>query len=348
VTGTVGKSIALRPTAKPAVVDAHSATSELATGLTVIHPEAALDIITETYAPSRLDVLGPARDFDLKVRMSRLPGLGFGRVQFGTDVRVTALPPSCYVLCLASKGSLNVISDRSTHTVSGSRGVIMYPHEPTYFENWSPGTELITVRIDAELLERQLTQILGRPVIDPVRFRPDFDLASGDSAALGRALEMLRIELTQHDGIARNLRGASLLTDVVTTSLVLSQPNNFSDLIHQPVKGCPPGPLQEALELIEVDPMAFTTVGDLAKRVHASVRALEEGFKKHLDTTPMAYLRQVRLSRVHSELRFADPTTNTVGRIATRWGFRQLGRFASVYRDCFGELPAETLKSMHR
>jgi len=348
VTATVSKSVAPRPEVKPAVVAEQSTTSELTTGLTVLHPEAALDIITETYAPSRLDVLGPARDFNLNVRVSALPGLAFGKVRFGTDVRVTALPPSCYVLCLASEGSLDVVSDRSTHVVSGSRGVIIYPHEPTYFENWSPGTELITVRIDTELLERQLTQILGRPVVDPVRFRPDFDLSSGDSAALGRALEMLRIELTQDDGIARNLRGASLLTDVVTTSLVLSQPNNFSDLIHQPVKGCPIGPLQEAQELIELDPLAFTTVGELADRVHSSVRALEEGFRKHLDTTPMAYLRQVRLTRVHSELRMADPTTNTVARIANRWGFKHLGRFASVYRDCFGELPAETLKSMHR
>ncbi|OLL20920.1 MULTISPECIES: AraC family transcriptional regulator [unclassified Rhodococcus (in: high G+C Gram-positive bacteria)] len=327
---------------------AKHATTDLVTGLTVLHPETALDIITETYAPSRLDVLGSARDFNLKVRVSRLPGLAFGKVQFGTDVRVTALPPSCYVLCLASEGSLDVTSGRSTHVVSGSRGVIIYPHEPTYFENWAPGTELITVRIDTELLERQLVQMLGRPVADPLKFHPEFDLSNGNSAALGRALEMLRIELTQADGIAQNLRGAALLTDVVTTSLVLSQPNNFSDLIHRPAKACPIGPLRDAQELIEEDPMAFTTVGDMAERVHSSVRSLEEGFRKHLDTTPMAYLRQVRLTRARSDLQIAEPSTHTVARVANRWGFKHLGRFASIYRDCFGELPAETLKTTHR
>jgi long-chain acyl-CoA synthetase len=59
--------------------------------------------------------------------------------------------------------------------------------------------------------------------------------------------------------------------------------------------------------LIEDDPMALTTVGHLAERVHSSVRSLEECFEKHLDTTPMAYLREVRLDRVERDLQLADP-----------------------------------------
>jgi AraC-like DNA-binding protein len=347
MTATVGKTIAPDPEVSRAMVAEHSST-DLVTGLTVLHPETVLDVIIESYAPSRLDVLGAAREVNLEVRVSRLPGLVFGKVSFGTDVRVTALPPSCYVLCLASEGSLDVISGCSTHVVSGSRGVILCPHEPTYFENWAPQTELITVRIDAELLERQLVQMLGRPIVDPVKFHPEFDLSNGNSAALGRALEMLRIELTQADGIAQNRRGAALLTDVVTTSLVLSQPNNFSDSIHGPVRSCRGGPLRDAQLLIEDDPLAFTTVGDLAERVHSSVRSLEVCFRKHLDTTPMAYLRQVRLERVRCDLQLADPATHTVARIANKWGFKHLGRFASFYRDSFGEFPAETLKSVYR
>lgn len=35
--------------------------------------------------------------------------------------------------------------------------------------------------------------------------------------------------------------------------------------------------------------MGFATVGELAERVHIRVPALEEGFKKYLDASPMTY-----------------------------------------------------------
>ncbi len=94
--------------------------------------------------------------------------------------------------------------------------------------------------------------------------------------------------------------------------------------------------------------MAISTVGELAAHAHVSVRSLEEGFQRYLDTTPMSYLRRVRLTRAHAELALADPREQTVAAVARRWGFQHLGRFAQVYREQFGELPAQTLKASIR
>ena len=41
------------------------------------------------------------------------------------------------------------------------------------------------------------------------------------------------------------------------------------------------------------------TLATLATRSHVSTRALQQGFRRHLQTTPMAYLRDVRLRRAH-------------------------------------------------
>ncbi|MEU7612530.1 hypothetical protein [Micromonospora sp. NPDC049204] len=38
-------------------------------------------------------------------------------------------------------------------------------------------------------------------------------------------------------------------------------------------------------------------------------RALQLAFRRHHDTTPMRYVREVRLERAHRALRAADPTT---------------------------------------
>jgi transcriptional regulator GlxA family with amidase domain len=59
---------------------------------------------------------------------------------------------------------------------------------------------------------------------------------------------------------------------------------------------------------------------------------------------PMAYLREIRLKRVHAELSAAVPGLTSVTEVATRWGFVHLSRFASVYRAKFARTRPETLR----
>lgn len=94
--------------------------------------------------------------------------------------------------------------------------------------------------------------------------------------------------------------------------------------------------------------MAIGTMGELAARVHSSVRPLEEGFQRHLNISPMNYLRRTRLHRAHHDLVSANPTDHTVALIAHGWGYRHLGRFSQTYRSQFGELPSETLHKSKR
>jgi transcriptional regulator GlxA family with amidase domain len=64
-----------------------------------------------------------------------------------------------------------------------------------------------------------------------------------------------------------------------------------------------------------------------------------------MGTSPMAYLRELRLQAVHDELAIAEPGSIRVTEVAARWGFVHLGRFAATYRRQFAELPSDTLKS---
>jgi transcriptional regulator GlxA family with amidase domain len=59
----------------------------------------------------------------------------------------------------------------------------------------------------------------------------------------------------------------------------------------------------------------------------------------------MAYLREVRLRRAHHDLLESDPSTVTVGSVAYRWGFSNLGRFAAAHTARYQEPP---LKTLHR
>jgi transcriptional regulator GlxA family with amidase domain len=112
-----------------------------------------------------------------------------------------------------------------------------------------------------------------------------------------------------------------------------------------PVKAARPAAVCTAIDLIEAEPQAPLTVEQLADRCGVSVRALRHGFRRHLDMSPMAFVRTVRLQRAHEELRAADPATQTVAAVARRWGFHHLGRFAAAHEARYGQAPAVALRS---
>jgi len=86
------------------------------------------------------------------------------------------------------------------------------------------------------------------------------------------------------------------------------------------------------------------SVSDLCRVAAVSERALQNAFKEVLGLTPMAYLIRLRLHRVREALLEATQGTTTVSVEALKWGFWHFGEFSHAYRDCFGELPSDTLR----
>ncbi|MEV4711206.1 helix-turn-helix transcriptional regulator [Micromonospora sp. NPDC049374] len=82
---------------------------------------------------------------------------------------------------------------------------------------------------------------------------------------------------------------------------------------------------------------------DIAAAAQVSLRTLQLAFRRHLDTTPMAHLRRVRLDRAHRDLMQADPRQETVSAIASRWGFLSHSRFTARYHATYGFPPSRTL-----
>jgi len=83
-------------------------------------------------------------------------------------------------------------------------------------------------------------------------------------------------------------------------------------------------------------------IEDVCAAVHASRPVLHASFRAAFGTSPMAYLRSLRLSAARRDLERAGRDTS-VAAVAMRWGFFRLGSFAGDYRAMFGEKPSETL-----
>ncbi len=119
--------------------------------------------------------------------------------------------------------------------------------------------------------------------------------------------------------------------------------------VSQPARGSArsiPLTVRRAQAFIQQHARVPIKVEDLARAASLSTRGLQAAFQTSLGMTPMTYLRQVRLEGARRDLQRADPRRgDSVGEIATSWGFTHVGRFAKNYRDRFGETPGETLRA---
>lgn len=72
-------------------------------------------------------------------------------------------------------------------------------------------------------------------------------------------------------------------------------------------------------------------------------RSLLVAFNRVTGTSPKAYVRKMRLQRVHDTLQKSRDRRQCITDVAHRCGFRHLGHFGQAYRALFGESPSDTL-----
>ncbi len=106
-----------------------------------------------------------------------------------------------------------------------------------------------------------------------------------------------------------------------------------------------PALLRRAVDYLDRNADNDIALADVAEAIHVTPRAVQYMFRKHLDTTPLQYLRDLRLHRAHQDLLNGNRTNDTVTAIAARWGFMHSGRFAVLHRETYGQTPHTTLRS---
>jgi AraC-like DNA-binding protein len=106
-----------------------------------------------------------------------------------------------------------------------------------------------------------------------------------------------------------------------------------------------PATLRRAIAFIDEHAHEDIAGAQIAAAAGVTIRAVQLAFRRHLDTTPLGYLRRVRLDYAHRQLAAADPQHESVTAVAYRWGFASSSRFAAYYRQAYGVLPSHTLRN---
>ncbi|MFD0267995.1 helix-turn-helix transcriptional regulator [Streptomyces sp. NPDC127106] len=272
--------------------------------------------------------------------------VGVGELELPGTLDFTSGPPRLFVVVTVRSGHIALEDGREDHCFGPGRTFLGgRPGRPR-----TARTEDAVV--DVLALPWAVVQATARQAVPacrrPVRFT---GLAPADEARAmmwQRTAEFVRRSLLSREapvpplvlGEAGRLLAATALAvfpnDVVAHPLDRPEGRDFTS-----------DTLRRAVVFIENNADRDIGLADIAGSVPVTPRAVQYAFARHANTTPLAFLRRVRLAQVHAELRAAAPAGSgtTVTEVASRWGFTHAGRFAAAYRDAYGTSPSQTLRS---
>jgi transcriptional regulator GlxA family with amidase domain len=89
-------------------------------------------------------------------------------------------------------------------------------------------------------------------------------------------------------------------------------------------------------------------LAEICSATGVSERTLRDCCHEYLAMSPIRYARLRRMQMARDALTHANPSISNVTRIASHFGFSELGRFSVNYRALFGEEPSATLRRPSR
>jgi AraC-like DNA-binding protein len=267
-----------------------------------------------------------------------------GYLRFGDAIHIRTSEATDYHvdIPLTGKATMRAGLHKSVYGTPKTAAVFTpgYPADLDCDEDFSQ----IAVMIPRTEMQLELENLLGHSAAKPLTFSAELDLTTGPGCTVLQTLILIDQVSNDPRGLLQHPLAALHLEQLLMGSLLLAQPHNYSAALSSPVPSAGPRPVAHAVELLRAKPEHAWSVSELANCVAVSVRSLQEGFRRSMSTTPMAYLRELRMEQIYKDLSAAEPGTVTVTEVAAKWGITNFGRFAASYRRRFSENPSDTMR----
>jgi AraC-like DNA-binding protein len=288
--------------------------------------------------------LSHERLLDHRHRQAQVGSVAVNSLQYGAGVLIDApLLRDFYLLQFTLAGECHMWQDQH-HSVLPAGSVAIINPGQAFKKAWLPATRQLLLRIDRQLVEREINAWMGGDNTG----RIEFDLRPiNDTTKVGTLVQYVRMLCDDLRNEASAL-SRSMVADRVVSGLVslllASIPHNRTRAIETMGETTSPFFVRRVEQFIEEharDPIGLANLTGIAS---VSMRTLQVGFRRFRNTTPMAYLRAIRLELARTELANAGRQGTSVATVANAVGFGHLGRFARDYQARFGESPSETLR----
>jgi len=303
------------------------------------------DAIIRVYGGKRFDLPGGSAGFAAHANHCQLQSVGISYCNYTNAVELD-FPEASYVrqqFCLHGAGETR-LGTRSFAFAEGQSCII--PADARVSVDFSTHYEQLVVRIEAAALIGKLTALLGAPPGKALQFEPSAPIGDDRADRLRRFVAFLVAELDA---------GAAPLPDTLLAEyqqmlmlhLLNANRHTFSELLDRQPLDAAPWQVRVVEEFIDANWSQPITIEALARATGASARSIFKSFQSSRGYSPMAYLKLVRLKSARDLLEQSG-SHPTVTAVALRCGFQNVGRFASDYREQFGELPSATVSRRRR
>lgn len=307
--------------------------------------ERALASLASAYG-TRIQVTRPAvSGGHYRYERRALGSLALDSITFPVDASYNVEPVGPLMVLEVVSGAMRV--DCDSVSSSSAVGAVMAPAQPDVpFHSHLDRLRTRVAVIEPALL-REVVGLGREESRTPLRLLRLHASAEPAHAAVWRSATRYVWDLFGAEGAA----GTPLVLDTAARMLAGAAlaffPNTFT--AHDPLLGGPghvgAATIRRAVAYIDAHAHGPVSLSDIASAAGVSARALQYGFRRRHGTSPMGYLRRVRLDRAHRELQEADPAGGeTVAVIAARWGWGKPGNFSVVYRRAYGVSPSTTLR----
>lgn len=306
----------------------------------------AREEIDARYYANFMDVIDTQeRPFAARFDTVRLGPLMIGDLSCGADVRMRFGELGAFHVNAPMSGSMDVRQGRG-HGVLATpeQAMLLDPAGDTVLDRWTGDCRALSVKIDAAALYERLEQLIGRPPRGRLAFGSLLDITRGPGLSWVTFARQVAAGALAGDGLATHELVARPLQEALLNGLLLAAEHPWREELARPGGPSRPAPVKRVMDAVRARPEHPFTSTELAALARVSVRRLQESFREYVGMSPMAYVREVRLERVHEELRAGAPDGTSVTEVAWRWGFAHPGRFAARYRERFGETPSATLR----
>ena len=300
--------------------------------------------IGELFVPHKLEITGKRQSLHANVRHAEYSPFKFVYVRHGADVDIDpGKLKDFFMIQIPLKGTAEVRVDGQHVYCSPNQAVMLSPTLGTTMR-FHKNVRHLNVRIEKDELESYLEQQIQRCLPRPLEFAPEISFKGGRVTEMLSFISFIALHLNDACSVYQNPVIKKRLSEVLLNMFLWNVEHNYTDELHRMELLLRPAYVKKALEFIHENANEAITPTDIAKSVSTSRRSLYMGFKKYLNSTPMSYLRNVRLEKVREVLLKNERGDQSVAQVAFDHGFTHMGHFSENYKNRFGELPSVTLK----
>jgi AraC-like DNA-binding protein len=264
-------------------------------------------------------------------------------LRYGTSVDMSAPEmDDFYLFQFTLQGHCDVTHGQQSASTSGGEAYVVDPARPLT-KAWAADCEQLIIKIDREEFESFMQQEAGIDAMGRLAFHFRPIRVGSDQPGLLPLLQSLGREIPAGGGFYHQ-RVMPHLEPTLMALLLSTFPHSLQGEFDRATQPCAPFYVRRAEQYIRTHARSPIKMDDVVAAAGVSSRSLFNGFRRFRDTTPMAYIKAVRLDLAKDELTRAEPTHATVTDIAIGCGFTHLSKFARDFKLRFGISPLTLLK----